>query len=286
MSEEKANIAIIGLSGESLFFRVDTFLKPGETKTADTFYTEPGGKGFNQAVCCKMLGNNVSFLTALGDDLSGKYCLEYLRDLKIDVKVAVKEKKTAACVIVTDKKGENKVLLDKGAFLALKSDDIDDFMPYIKNADVLLLTNEIPLPALRYAFIKAKEYGIPILYNNSPAISVSQLPYIPYLTIVNAGEAKAAYNLPLNKIKADNLIVTLGKRGCLHITTNDKEYYRAQAVDAVDSTGAGDVFLASVASMFGKNIKDAIRFAMSASQEHVKYPYVINAMLKSKILNK
>ena len=66
MKENK--IAVIGLSGESIFMKMDHFNHEGETVIASTYQVDYGGKGFNQAVAAKRFGANVSFLTLCGDD--------------------------------------------------------------------------------------------------------------------------------------------------------------------------------------------------------------------------
>lgn len=48
-------VAIIGLSGKSIFMEVDDFHKKGETVKAKSLHIEPGGKGYNQAIACKDL---------------------------------------------------------------------------------------------------------------------------------------------------------------------------------------------------------------------------------------
>ena len=61
-------IAIIGLSGESIFMKMDHFNEEGETVVANTYHVEYGGKGYNQAVAAARYGAKVSFLTLCGDD--------------------------------------------------------------------------------------------------------------------------------------------------------------------------------------------------------------------------
>ena len=61
-------IAVIGLSGESIFMKVDHFHQEGETVQANIFHKEYGGKGYNQVVAAKRFGVDVSFLTLVGDD--------------------------------------------------------------------------------------------------------------------------------------------------------------------------------------------------------------------------
>ena len=52
-------IAVIGLSGESIFMKMDHFNKEGETVVANTYHVEYGGKGYNQAVAAKRFGANL-----------------------------------------------------------------------------------------------------------------------------------------------------------------------------------------------------------------------------------
>ena len=79
----KNKIAIIGLTGQSIFMTVDEFHKDGETKHVNSLHIEPGGKGYNQAVACKKLGADVSYLTSIGKDEYGKVCKEYMEKLGI-----------------------------------------------------------------------------------------------------------------------------------------------------------------------------------------------------------
>ena len=80
MVKNNSNIVIIGLSGESVFLETDHFHRDGETIRATQKVTEPGGKGYNQAVAASVLGSNVTFLTTVGNDEYGKYAIEYLKN--------------------------------------------------------------------------------------------------------------------------------------------------------------------------------------------------------------
>ena len=44
-----SKIAVIGVSGNSVFLPVEKFHVGGETVNAKSVFFEPGGKGFNQA---------------------------------------------------------------------------------------------------------------------------------------------------------------------------------------------------------------------------------------------
>jgi ribokinase len=64
-----------------------------------------------------------------------------------------------------------------------------------------------------------------------------------------------------------NVIVTLGEKGCLLVNRNTKQYFPAAAFKAVDTTGAGDSFISglAVALAEGKDMENAIKFASIAA---------------------
>ena len=68
-------VVVIGLSGNSQFITVNHFNYPGETVQAIDKFSEPGGKGYNQATFLGTLGVDVSFITALGRDNEGEECI-------------------------------------------------------------------------------------------------------------------------------------------------------------------------------------------------------------------
>ena len=72
-------VSVIGLSGLSLFFKLDHLPNVGETILTDKLHKEYGGKGFNQAIVLANMGVNVSFLTKVGTDDSADACEEVLR---------------------------------------------------------------------------------------------------------------------------------------------------------------------------------------------------------------
>ena len=83
-----AKIAAIGLSGQSIFMKVNNLPTPSTTIHSTNLYIEPGGKGYNQAVACKKLGAEVSYFSKVGCDEYGNICEKYLKDLGIDINIS------------------------------------------------------------------------------------------------------------------------------------------------------------------------------------------------------
>ena len=288
-----AKIAVIGLSGQSIFMHLDDFPIPSVTTHVKSYYEEPGGKGYNQAVACNKLGCNVSYLSRIGNDYYGKYCKEYMESLDIKTFfIKDLEEKTALATILISKNGENEVVVYPGASKNLNDEDLGIFKEEIYDADVLLLQYETNIDILKKAISIAKEAKIVTILNPAPAIYDDQniLESVDILT-PNLEEEKKLYCLPyhiniddmgkyLAKKVRNILIITLGDKGCLLVKDKKYKYYPAFKVKALDTTGAGDIFNAAFATMIAKenSIDEAIRYAMAAAALSVTKPYVINSI--------
>ena len=137
-------IAIIGLTGQSIFMEVDHFHNPGETIQAKRVNVEPGGKGYNQAIACVRFGMDVAYLTAIGNDNYAKVCEQYMINEKIKTYYCEKNDNSAIATILTNQKGDNQVTVYKGASEKLQLEDLERFKKEIKSSDILLVNNEIP----------------------------------------------------------------------------------------------------------------------------------------------
>lgn len=280
---KKVKIAIIGLSGQSIFMKVDNFHKNGETKHSQSLYIEPGGKGYNQAIACSRLGAEVYYLSAIGDDQYGKYCQEVIEKEGVNATFIKKKENTALATILTNNNGDNQVTVYKGASNKLNLNDLEKFKATIRQCNILLLQNEIPFDVLKEAMIYAKSNNVYVIYNPAPAIYDinSLLPFIDVI-IPNEQEAITIYNKNIDDIINDSntdIIVTLGSRGSMYISRNDKKLYPAMNVKVVDTTGAGDVFSAAIACKIKLlSIDETIKFATKASAKHIQKKYVIDAI--------
>ena len=276
-------IAIIGLTGESIFMEVENFHKKGETIQAKSLNIEPGGKGYNQAVACARFNMDVSYLTAVGNDNYGLLCEEFMKKEGIKTFFSKKEEKTALATILTNQYGDNQVSVYKGASEKLNLSDLETFKEEIKSSDILLVQNEIPYDVLKESIKYAYDNNVYVILNPAPAIyNINEL--LPYINVLipNEVEYMQIYDESLEKIiieKNLKLIITLGEKGCLYIDKNNRKNYEGRKVEVVDTTGAGDVFCAAVASqILINNIDEVIDFANLASSLHIQKKYVMNAI--------
>ncbi len=285
-------IAIIGLSGESIFMKVDHFHRPGETLVSQDFHSEPGGKGFNQAVGVSRLGGIAHFLGAVGDDAYGISCERYLHGQGVIPHLKVKSgHKTAYAIILTDKEGENRVTVFPGAALELGTSDLLDFEAVIADSSILLLQLEVPFSVVKQAIRIANRHRVPVILNPAPAQPLDKeiLDGVAVLT-PNEEEARLLCGLSKNEKEEvlfealqtlnKTIIVTRGKQGAVIIENHKVTIIPGMVVDCLDSTGAGDVFNAALAVSLGSKaiLLEAARFANAAGALSVTKEHVMKAI--------
>lgn len=286
-------IAVIGLSGESIFMKVKNLPTPSVTTHATSCHTEPGGKGYNQAVVAKKLGADVSYLSCVGNDSYGQKCEDYIKNLGIKTYfVKDQTNNTALAAILTDNSSENEVIVYPGASNCLTTKHLEIFEEEIKLSDYLLIQFELPLDVLESAVKIAKKYQTKVILNPAPAkyLSFKYLDYVDFIT-PNEEEVKLLFKIPdnvsideygkylQNKTK-NTLIITLGKKGALLVTKDYFKYFNSIKVDSIDTTGAGDVFNGSLAYYLSVNesLDTAIKMSIIASGLSVTKPFVMDAI--------
>ena len=96
----RSGVAVIGLGGQSAFFRVPHFPMPGETVSCTHLFYELGGKGYNQAVACARMGVPTSFIGAVGTDPWATDCRKALEAEGISICMIPKNSPTAFAATV------------------------------------------------------------------------------------------------------------------------------------------------------------------------------------------
>lgn len=267
-----AKISVIGLCGNSVFMYADHFHEKGETLVADSVYEEIGGKGINQAVAAKRMGAEVSFLGAIGDDTDGENCLKAAEENGIKAFLKIKQgKRTPLAFILTDKNGENRVTVHRSAELSPL--DVADFESEIASSDVLLLQHEVPCEVNEKAVEIADKYGVKVILNPAPVCDISnKMAEKVFMVTPNEQEMQA---IDIKRFK--NCITTLGEKGCI---INGEEIIPAIKTNAVDTTGAGDVFngVLAVCIAEGMALAEGAKYATAASGISVGRKYVLNAI--------
>jgi ribokinase len=278
-----ARIAIVGSLNMDLVIRSTHIPQPGETIIGSDFHTFPGGKGANQAVAAARLGGRVSMVGRVGTDAFAEVLLKNLTSSGVDATFVQRDVETATGValIVVDDFGENIIVVAPGANMQLNEADILGAEQAISAADVLLLQLEVPLAVVTLAARIAKSQGVNVILNPAPAQDLSaELLELVDILVPNESETalltgrqvesqaeieKAA--AALIDIGVNSVVITLGGRGAfLASTDHEPEILEAYSIQPVDTTAAGDAFMAGLAVSYaaGETLSEAIRWGNAA----------------------
>jgi ribokinase len=256
---------VVGSTNVDLVHDVPVLPRPGETVLSPSWRREGGGKGANQAVGLSRLGAQVRFVSAVGDDEPGRWSLDLLRGAGLDVAdVRVTPAPTGQALVLVDPHGENCIVVSPGANLFVTA-------PEHLDADVLLLSLEVPLGVVEHAAVVARRSDVPVVLNAAPAqpLPATLLDAVDVL-VVNETEWTA-----LGEPALPAVVVTRGARGCVVLEGGRAAELPAVPVaDVVDTTGAGDCFAAALAWGLGSGLElgDAARFAARAAALSVTAP--------------
>ena len=276
-------IIVIGSSNIDMVVRTSHLPAPGGTILGGEFFMNQGGKGANQAVAVKRLGGNLIFVAKLGNDILGQQSVDYFKKEGIDTKYITLDENSASGValISVDDHAENSIVVASGANMLLNEQDVDKVVEEMCEGDILLMQLEIPIQTVEYAARRAFEKGVKVVLNPAPARSLPKelLRYLFMITpnrieaemltgikIVNDADAERVAK-EISAMGVQNIIVTLGSKGCL-VREGDTSYcVDAFKVEPVDTTAAGDTFNGAlcVGLAEGMNLRQAAVMASKAS---------------------
>src|SRR5439155_4793 len=172
-------IAVVGSANVDLTTFHDAFPKPGETIFGKSFDLGFGGKGANQAVAARLCGANVAMVAKVGNDLFGPATIKNFEAQGIDAScVGIAEGVSSGVApIFVDPKGQNRIIVVKGANDLLAPEDVDAAEALLRKANAIVLQFEIPLRTVYHAVEFAKRTGIPCIVNPARALlSLAALP--------------------------------------------------------------------------------------------------------------
>lgn len=266
-------------------------VKKGELTKIDTVDISTGGDAFNQAIDLSKLGINASILAKIGNDKAGDIILNAAQKNNLSTEgLSVSEDCNTTCsVVLIAEDGERSFLYSGGACEKLSIEDID--FELIKKAKVLSIGSALALPGLDGAALtkvleKAKEFKVTTVLDvkgesckkNFEKIK-GALKYTDFF-MPNYQEAQGLTGKSdLDEIAdtffsmgAKTVIVKLGDEGCFVATPDNKTIIPSFKVQAVDTTGAGDSFVAGFVASYvrGYSLLDCIKFANAVGSHCVR----------------
>lgn len=256
-------IAVVGSANADLITLSDTFPRPGETVFGKSFQLGFGGKGANQAIAAQLCGAEVAMVAKVGRDVFGEAMVRNFAAFGIDTThvQSVPDISTGVAPIFVEPNGQNRIVVVKGANDLLSPADVDAAAAVLRNAETIIVQFEIPLETIYYTVRFARTHGIRCIVNPAPALrlDLKALTGTDYL-IPNETEGELLTGHAVNTIDAaihcaaallthgfPSVILTLGERGALLADAKSRTHIAPFQVAAVDTTGAGDAFVGSLA---------------------------------------
>jgi sugar/nucleoside kinase (ribokinase family) len=213
-----------------------------------------GGQGANVAAWLGALGAPVAFVGRVGDDVAGREAVAALAALGVDVRVAIDPvRPTGCCVVVVEPDGERTMLPDPGA-----NDAPAELPPGLLGAGDHLhvagyaLLREGSRPGALAALEMARAAGATTSLDPSSAALLDRGSFgglrldllranLDELRALTGGDDPAGLCT-----LAREVVVTLGAGGAVWTDGAREERVAAEPAEVVDTTGAGDAFVAGL----------------------------------------
>ncbi|MDO6850549.1 ribokinase [Priestia megaterium] len=268
-----AKVTVIGSSSMDLVVTSNIRPGAGETVLGESFKTVPGGKGANQAVAAARLGADVSMIGCVGEDHYGKAILENFKSNGVSVEnmkpVTGSDSGTAHIILA---EGDNSIVVVKGANDYITPDYVEKAKEKIKEADIVLIQQEIPEETVEYVAQLCQELKVLLLLNPAPArpLKAEVIEQVSYIT-PNEHEAELLFEgkekEEVLKQYPNKLFITEGKQGVRYFDGEKEVLVPSYQVETIDTTGAGDTFNAAfaVALAEGMGFEKGIQFANRAA---------------------
>jgi ribokinase len=275
------SVAVFGSINMDVIAYLDRLPKPGETLHGSGYKMGLGGKGANQAVAARKLGNVVHFIGRVGTDSFGDAARAELTSYDVDLSHIRRDVSSPSgiAIIKVGEGGQNMISVIAGANAALDASDAESARADLEKSRVLLLQLEVPLGASLAAARIVRAKGGTVILDPAPA---PRQPFPPEVAatvdIVTPNESETAGLIgwqpatPDDAVKAARelkakgfrtALVKLGAKGVAYSGLEQEGFVQPFKVDAIDTVAAGDSFNGGLASALddGKSLAEAVRFA-------------------------
>ena len=268
-----ADVVGVGENATDIVMRVKVFPAPGGKERIEAVTRQAGGSVATALVTCRRLGLRVRYLSSVGDDEAGRFQFASLRREKLDLSCfrRVRGARSRVSHIVLDATtAERVVLWERDPRLNLKPADLTPQV--LDGARAVHLDASDLGAAVRLARL-ARRRHVPVLADlDTVAPGLDRLiPLIDYLIAssdfiapaTREGDPFRALARLARESQGRLVGVTLGRDGALVHSEGRFIYSPGFRIEAVDTTGAGDVFHGAFAYSLVRNwpLKEALEFS-------------------------
>lgn len=262
-----------------------------DTKRVGHISMKNGGDCLNTAICLAKLGNRVGFAGKIGDDSFGSFLLDTINGYGIGTKGLKVEKdaSTSAVIVAINNQGERVFLYYGGTNDSFSYDDVD--VSVIDQCKIVHVGGTFLLPGFdgdgaaklfKLARSKGKLTSMDVTYDTTGRWLSIIKPCLKHLNLFMPSINEAKYITGKEKPEeiagflqnegVEIVVVKLGKDGCYVKDSGKGFYFPAYDVNVVDTTGAGDSFVAGFLTGVSKgwDLEKCAQFASAVSSHCIQ----------------
>jgi ribokinase len=303
-AETRSRVVVVGSLHLDIVVHAPERPRKGETLPGQSWGYKPGGKGGNQAVAASQFGAAVTMVSRVGNDDFGRRLLTHLQNAGVDTQPVSVDGETGSgmSVAIVDAEGDYGAVIVSGANLHLSEAEVEKVLPFISEAKVLVLQNEVPVETNLAAAKLAKAQGARVILNAAPARLLGpDLAAQLDLLIVNAIEAEMICGISVTSLAAATraaailsdqvpaAMVTAGAMGLALAVRGEPPYSEAaHPVSLIDTHGAGDALVGALSACWarGATMVEAAQFANAAAALFVSTPLEQKRTITSEQVNR
>lgn len=270
---------ILGLGAVSVddLVYVAHYPRPDSKQLIQTVRREGGGLTATALVAAARLGARTAYATVLGDDELSRFTLQELEREGVDCSLIRRQagaRPYYAVIIVDQSSGQRTILYSAEGVTPLPHAEITD--EWVAACRVLFVDNRALAAGLRAAEL-AHARHIPVVGDIELELGPGDLELMAQIDHLLVGLELAAQvtgeTEPARSVRAlagqrACCVVTAGERGCWYVEQGGPvQHVPAFRVQAVDTTGCGDVFHGAYAACLaqGESVAAAIQVASAAA---------------------
>ncbi|MEA3503539.1 MAG: ribokinase [Actinomycetota bacterium] len=257
---------------------------------AERYIIEPGGKGSNQARAAARLGADAVLVGCVGDDEFGRLCIDATNSDGVDTThvVTTGEQRTGFVVIQLVEGRHRSLVFTPGANSLLSWGDVVPALDTLAACDVVITQSEVPANTVNRLIDWSRESSVPIYLDPASPQQASRHSLVgadvitpnvleaETLTgrLIQDESAPLAVAGDLTAMGIRRAVLKLGPAGALFASDGSVTTIPTVAVEAVDETGAGDVFVSALAVQRARGVGwiESIRFANAAAAVSISRP--------------
>ena len=251
------DVVLVGRAHVDLTVRIPHRPSPGRTAIGSELVASAGGKSLNQAIAVVRLGGRSALVANAGADGWGNLLRTTLHDAGVDLTWfrVVDAAPTGAAIVEITPDGDNTIILAVSPTTELTPRQIISALTEA-SAPVLVIQLDLPAELVTTALDTSSRRTLRI--GNlvpHPTLDRARMRDLDVF-VVNHQEAIETLGVDvdprtsaeqLRRLGPAGVVVTAGADGAAYSTVDHTGVVTAQAVPALDSTGAGDAFLGALA---------------------------------------